>query len=154
MKEAHKLTKGIKKEYPEVDYITQLGICIAYLSENKGEVKMVELKGSEKQIKWAEDIRANFIKKLEEVKGLKIEHEEFSERLSNEVTRSIGVISKIEKASTLIEYRDNVKFIESSLKKLAKGIDNYTLKELKKYIWSFTYEVSKNSGLGNIGEEF
>lgn len=56
MKEAHKLTKEIKAEYPNVDYMAQLGICIAYLSENKGEIKMVELKGSEKQIKWAEEI--------------------------------------------------------------------------------------------------
>jgi hypothetical protein len=57
MKAAHKLTKEIKVEFPNVDYKTQLGICIAYLSENKGEVEMVGLKGTEKQIAWAEDIR-------------------------------------------------------------------------------------------------
>lgn len=31
MKEAHRLTKEIKKEFPEVDYKTQLGICLSYL---------------------------------------------------------------------------------------------------------------------------
>ena len=36
MKEAHKLTREIKREYPEVDYKTQLGICISFLSKNKG----------------------------------------------------------------------------------------------------------------------
>jgi hypothetical protein len=36
MKEAHKLAKEIKREYPDVDYKAQLGICITYLSENKG----------------------------------------------------------------------------------------------------------------------
>ena len=56
MKEAHKLTKEIKAEFPNVDYKTQLGICIAYLSK-EGEDKMVELKGTEKQITWAEKIR-------------------------------------------------------------------------------------------------
>lgn len=35
LREAHKLTKEIKAEYPEVDYKAQLGICISYLY-NKG----------------------------------------------------------------------------------------------------------------------
>ena len=35
MKEAHKLTKEIKKEFPEVDYKFQLGLCISYLSKNE-----------------------------------------------------------------------------------------------------------------------
>ena len=42
MKEAHKLTREIKAEFPEVDYKFQLGICISYLYENKKkeDVKM------------------------------------------------------------------------------------------------------------------
>lgn len=56
MKAAHKLAKEIKAEFPEVDYKAQLGICISYLSK-EGEKAMVELKGSEKQIKWAEELR-------------------------------------------------------------------------------------------------
>lgn len=66
MKEAHKMTKEIKSQYPEVDYKFQLGLCLSYLSENKGEVKMemVELKGSEKQVKWAEEIRKEAIEKI------------------------------------------------------------------------------------------
>lgn len=59
MKKAHNLTKEIKAEYPSVDYKTQLGICISYLCKEENE--MVELKGSEKQVKWAEDIRKNLI---------------------------------------------------------------------------------------------
>ena len=62
MKEAHKLTKEIKKQYPEVDYKTQLGLCLSFLSQEKGEKEMVELKGTEKQVKWAEDIRNRIIK--------------------------------------------------------------------------------------------
>lgn len=54
---AHKLTKEIKAEYKDVDYKFQFGLVIKYLlSENKEESKIVELKGSEKQIKWAKDI--------------------------------------------------------------------------------------------------
>lgn len=65
MKEAHKLTREIKREYPEVDYKTQLGICISFLSKNEGDVEMTELKGTEKQIKWAESIRKNVLDVLE-----------------------------------------------------------------------------------------
>ena len=61
MKEAHKLTKEIKKKYPEVDYMTQLGLCLSFLSQEGGK-EMVELKGTEKQVKWAEDIRNRIIK--------------------------------------------------------------------------------------------
>ena len=40
---AHKMTKEIKKEYPEVDYKFQLGLCLTYLREE--EVK-------EEKITW------------------------------------------------------------------------------------------------------
>ena len=40
MKEAHKLTKEIKAEYPNVDYKFQLGLCISYLSKNEGVENM------------------------------------------------------------------------------------------------------------------
>lgn len=71
MKEAHKLTKEIKEQYPEVDYMTQLGLCLSFLSQEKGGKEMVELKGTEKQIKYANDLiermmkeNANYEKKL------------------------------------------------------------------------------------------
>ncbi|MFQ8932934.1 hypothetical protein [Intestinibacter bartlettii] len=38
MKEAHKMTKEIKEQYPEVDYQAQLGLCLSFLSqEQEGE---------------------------------------------------------------------------------------------------------------------
>lgn len=68
MKEAHKLTREIKVEFPNVDYKTQLGICISYLLNKGEENKMVELQGSEKQVKWGEDIRKDFLKLLNNYK--------------------------------------------------------------------------------------
>ena len=62
MKEAHKLTKQIVSEYGDVDYRTQLGLCLSFLSQEKEGNEMVELKGTEKQVKWAEDIRNRIIK--------------------------------------------------------------------------------------------
>lgn len=43
MKEAHKLTKEIKEQYPEVDYQAQLGLCLSFLAQEgkkEGENKM------------------------------------------------------------------------------------------------------------------
>ena len=60
MKAAHELTKEIKAKYPEADYRAQLGICIKFLLK-KGEVKMIELKGTEKQIKYANDIKKELL---------------------------------------------------------------------------------------------
>ena len=61
MKEAHKMTREIVNKYGDVDYMTQLGLCLSFLSQ-KGGKEMVELKGTEKQVKWAEDIRNRIIK--------------------------------------------------------------------------------------------
>ena len=55
MREAHKLTKQIISEYGDVDYTTQLGLCLSFLSQEGGK-EMVELKGTEKQVKYANDI--------------------------------------------------------------------------------------------------
>lgn len=66
MKEAHRLTKEIKKEFPNVDYKFQLGICMSYLLNGEGENEMVELQGSEKQVKWALSIREKTISTINE----------------------------------------------------------------------------------------
>lgn len=58
MKKAHQMTKEIKAQYPEVDYKFQFGLCLSFLI-NKEETEMEEkkLEGSEKQVKWATEIR-------------------------------------------------------------------------------------------------
>ena len=68
MKKAHEMTKEIKKEFPNIDYKFQLGLCLSFLYHNEGvEEEMVELKGSAKQVAWAEDIRNKFIADLNEI---------------------------------------------------------------------------------------
>lgn len=68
MVKAHEMTKEIKNEYPGVDYKFQLGLCLAYLHAEGENKEMVELKGTEKQVKWAEDIREEMLKDLEHMK--------------------------------------------------------------------------------------
>lgn len=65
--EAHKMTKEMVEKYG-VDYQAQLGLCISYLLENKEEEGMKELKGSEKQVKWANEIREKQMKEFYEWK--------------------------------------------------------------------------------------
>lgn len=66
MKKAHKMTRDIKNEFPNVDYKFQLGICMSYLLNGEGENEMVELQGSEKQVKWALSIREKTILTINE----------------------------------------------------------------------------------------
>ena len=56
-KKAHKMTRGMVKEY-EVDYQAQFGLCLSYLFEEEKEEKemKVNFKGTERQIEFAEDI--------------------------------------------------------------------------------------------------
>ena len=61
MKEAHRLTKEIKKEFPEVDYKTQLGICLSFLYAEGADNEEVELQGSVKQVAWANEIRTKVL---------------------------------------------------------------------------------------------
>lgn len=65
MKEAHKLTKKIKDEYQNIDYKFQLGLSIKFLLEEKEVKKVIDLKGTPKQISWAEKIRKEEIRKMD-----------------------------------------------------------------------------------------
>lgn len=65
MKEAHKLTKKIKAQYPEVDYKTQLGLCLSFLSQEEGKGMMEITIGTEKQIAYAERKREQEISRVE-----------------------------------------------------------------------------------------
>ena len=119
MKEAHKMTKEIKEQYPEVDYKAQLGLCLSFLSQEKGEKKMVELKGTEKQVKWAEDLRGRFVKYLDFIQDLASKIE-ISESLQDDIEddfdsleEAFEVIEKQEKASKIISALKGYKMFSS-----------------------------------------
>lgn len=67
---AHRMTKEIKAEYPEVDYRAQLGLCLAYIIkiERVYQMELKNLIGTEKQVAWAQDIRDGYLKRAEELK--------------------------------------------------------------------------------------
>ena len=118
MREAHKLTKQIVSEYGDVDYKTQLGLCLSFLSQEGGK-EMVELKGTEKQVKWAEDLRSRFVKYLDFIKDLSSEIE-ISESLQDDIEddfdsleEAFEVVEKQEKASKIISSLRGYKIFSS-----------------------------------------
>lgn len=71
-KEAHRMTREMVEKYG-VDYQAQFGLCLSYLLENKEGEEVKELKGTEKQVKWAEDIRMRQMKEYNSFKERWIE---------------------------------------------------------------------------------
>nr|DAH85449.1 MAG TPA: hypothetical protein [Caudoviricetes sp.] len=132
LKEAHKLTKEIKNKYPEVNYMAQLGVCISYLN-NKGEDKMVELKGTEKQIDWAEEIRKNIIemfdKKIEKMNDENVKNSE----VYNELVRNRKNFRN--KVKTTAEARKEYASILEEIKEAILDKDNaqYYIDQVRSY---------------------
>lgn len=132
LKEAHKLTKEIKNKYPEVNYMAQLGVCISYLN-NKEEVEMVELKGTKKQIDWAEEIRKNIIemfdKKIEKMNDENVKNSE----VYNELVRNRKNFRN--KVKTTAEARKEYASILEEIKEAILDKDNaqYYIDQVRSY---------------------
>ena len=131
MKEAHKMTREIVNKYGDVDYMTQLGLCLSFLSQEGGK-EMVELKGTEKQVKWAEDLRARYSKMVDYAKTLVNEigvTDEIAEELEEcgfeSIEEAFNTLANTEKASKIISvfkvYRTDEQ-VEKSIKKFEKNI--------------------------------
>lgn len=107
VRKAHKETKKMKKEFPIVTYKFQFGLEMKYLLSNIKEVEniMVELKGSKKQVAWAEDIRK------EKMKDWKKEQENLKDAENKkyvaELTAAAERIFSIKNASNWIDMRNH-----------------------------------------------
>ena len=84
--EAHKMTRRIKAEYPEVNYQVQFGLCLSFLFEEEKEEKemKVNFKGTERQVKFAEDIFEKTIGRVLEELEIAIAETEFREESTRE----------------------------------------------------------------------
>lgn len=119
-KEAHKMAREIKRKYSNVDYKVQFSLCLSFLNK-KGDIKLKELKGSEKQIIWANDIRTDILNLTNELEKSKLERiknedykikdmsiEEMIERCKRKFERIREAISNIENAKFFIDNFRNV----------------------------------------------
>ena len=129
MIEAHRMTREIKRTSPDVDYKAQLGLCLSFLMTNKEEkvMEMAKLEGSEKQIKWAEDLRKEFVTKIEEYKKfLNSEEEEVILRHARYFSMSITRDFK--------EFLLNLNIDEEKLKKFQKKDSLYIMNNIDDFI--------------------
>lgn len=127
MKKAHQMTREIKGEFPNVDYKFQLGLCISYLYRNevKEDDKMVELKGTEKQVKWAESIRTEVLEKVESAKNeyetIKSNAEKEGKKFPKRYAKNIVALENL---SNEIKENDSAKaFIEDYRLSITKSMD-------------------------------
>lgn len=121
MVKAHKMTKEIKSEYPTVNYKFQLGLCLSYL-QNEGENEMVELKGSEKQIAWAEKIRKEEVEKMDRiVKEMEntIETAKFKTRPTEILNKMVELVAQAKKECSAKYWIDRRDVCANNLKALA-----------------------------------
>ena len=103
IKKAHEMVKEIKKEYSEVDYRFQFGICLKYLLSKKKENKMVKLAGSKKQIKWGNDIKGVVGNILKNAVNMELEENKKIIRQREATKKLINGIESETNASKLID---------------------------------------------------
>lgn len=160
IKKAHEMTKEIKKEYLDVDYKTQFGLCLSFLlSEKKGGINKTRgLKGTEKQVKWAEDIIKEVISindyLLENVNDL--EEEKRINKAKKIYTTSKEYLENISEATVFIEnFKEILKVkkvfesetFETKFNIFKNGIKNLGLKAYSRLGAAIKTKIAQEEGL-------
>lgn len=73
MNKAHEITKKIIRKGDSYRATFRLALSFAHSLVKKGVNKMVELKGTEKQVKWASDIRETVLRYLNKALEMQLE---------------------------------------------------------------------------------
>lgn len=125
-KKAHKLTKDIIKKGDNYRATFKLCLSFVYSQIKKGVNKMVELIGSEKQVKWAENIRRDLLVVLNTIKEAdkerKIRKNKNFEESSKKMDIAIDFISSQTDSKFFIDnFREVLK--ETEINKLYKFRD-------------------------------
>ena len=128
MIKAHEMTKEIKNEYPGVDYKFQLGLCLAYLHE-EGEKEMRELKGTEKQVKWASDIRETVVGYLNKALEMQLEKSDSKgDRKGKTVEEWRETFkARFERDLSLVINNDSAEFYIKNFKHIEKENDSFSV---------------------------
>lgn len=127
MIEAHRMTKEIKNNSPEVDYRAQLGLCLSFFMMNKKEEKvmMVKLEGSEKQVKWAESLREEFIKRVQKCKSMFNVSSEKGKRMFK-IDMAFALNTNQDDKNFKKLYEIEKEFNEEDVAEMMNNIDTYT----------------------------
>ena len=101
-KKAHEITKNIIRKGDSYRETFRLALIFVYSQIKKGVNKMVELKGTEKQVKWAMDIRNNIISVMENARDKKVES-----IVGDKVKKSGEVLTESKRRNTHIKRFEN-----------------------------------------------
>lgn len=111
---AHQMTREIKRQYQEVDYRAQFGLCLSYLLKNRKEEKGMEypeLIGTPKQVAWAYDIREKMVEGMKKA----LEHRIYmlrkyhSEQVTEEMIEKFQE-ENLELLNYMIEHKTSAKW--------------------------------------------
>lgn len=138
MKKAHEITKKIIRKGDSYRATFRLALIFVYSQIKKGVHKMIELKGSEKQIKWASDIREELIKKIEEMKEVKL-----ASIVGDKVKKSGKVLTESERKNVHTKRFDNA--IESIKNETSSEFFINHFREVKNYNRAWDMEYSLNN---------
>ena len=99
---------------------------------------MIELKGSEKQIKWANDLRAELVRRIEEMKEIKL-----SEIVGDKVKKSGKVLTESERKNVHAKKFDNA--LETIKNETSSEFFINHFREVKNYKRAWDMEYSLNN---------
>lgn len=132
MIKAHKMTKEIKAEYPAVNYKFQLGLCLAYLYENEGEVEMISYttkNGAKVEIKLEGKLVADLtVNGIEVVKNNKYSHVVFISTFNNTIVLNDSLAYKKLGGKSVIRIEANSEVIKAFKEATQKSIEEMNKK--------------------------
>lgn len=129
-KKAHELTKKIIKAGDNYKATFRLCLTFVYSQVKKGICKMVELKGTDKQVEFAENLRSDMleyankeIKHFEEKRELKINQGKKHTKTDERIIALNSFVNLIEKTEQAIKVIKVYEFITNTRYKAIYNID-------------------------------
>ena len=111
-KKAHEITKKIIRKGDSYRETFRLALIFVHSEIKKGASKMVELKGTEKQVKWANDIREELNNTIDVIKDAII---------SRKSSKNSEAVEKIEAIRSNLNNNLEAKFFIENFKGITKG---------------------------------
>lgn len=121
-KKAHEITKNIIRKGDSYRETFRLALIFVYSQIKKGVNKMVELKGTEKQVKWANDIRKELVSVVEEARNHQVERVSKKE---DKVKKDGTVLTAQDRVNKMNARFDNIVEVISSNNESVWFIENF-----------------------------
>ena len=129
MKKAHEITKKIIRKGDSYRATFRLALSFAHSLVKKGVNKMVELKGTEKQVKWANDIRETVVGYLNKALEMQLEKSDSKgDRKGKTVEEWRETFkARFERDLSLVINNDSAEFYIKNFKHIEKENDSFSV---------------------------